>query len=134
MYGRYQKALVRVESDARLRPESQNFDGEVYHQGDMVDSPDSHVAMGDDRVGHPPHNHHCPLWVGNLVAVAGEKVHSFERPKTLSGGVESKERADVMVDVIAKGCGPLHLPVHQFRILLRNFHRDLACHRSAAAN
>ena len=29
---------------------------------------------------------------------------------------------------------PLHLPSHQFRILLQNFHRGLARYRSAAAD
>ena len=149
MYRRGQKVLVGVERDARHGPESRNFD-EVHRQGYMADC---HAASGGTCECHPRH-HHCPPQVGSSAAVADEKAHFFEEQATLSGGVESWGCLDAMEDVIAGGCDrllpllppphlrfplirqnhPLRLPVHQFHILLRNFHRGLARYRFAAAD
>jgi hypothetical protein len=89
MYGRDQKVLVRVERDARQRPESRNFDDEVHRQGNMADCLDSHAATGDACEGHPRHRHQCPPQVGRSVAVADEEAHLFEKQETLSEGFES---------------------------------------------
>jgi hypothetical protein len=80
---------VRVERDARQRPESRNFDDEVRRQGNKADRPESHAATGDACEGHPRHRHRCSPRVGSLAAVADEKAHFFEKPETLSEGVES---------------------------------------------
>jgi hypothetical protein len=147
MYGRYQKVLVRVERGARVSPESQNFDGEVFRRRNMADF---RAAMGG-ACAHPRHRHHCPPQVGDSVADAGVKGHFFEIQETLSEGAESKEHSGVMADVIAgdwrhlrhrrlppphlhfhsiRQFHPLHPLAHHFRIHLRNFHRDLARYRS----
>jgi hypothetical protein len=89
MYERGRKVLVRVERDARERPESRNFDDEVHRQGNMADCPDSRAATGVACERHPRHRRHCPPQVASSVPVADEKARFFEKQETLSEGVES---------------------------------------------
>jgi hypothetical protein len=103
MYEKGRKVLVRVERDARQRPESRNFDDEVDRQGNMADCPDSRAATGDACECHPCHRHHFPPQVGRSAVVADEKERFFGKQETLSEGVGSWGRSDVMEDVIAGG-------------------------------
>ena len=72
---------------------------------------DCHATSGGACERHPRH-HYCPPQVGSSTAVADEKAHFFEKQATLSEGVESWGRSDVMEDVIGGGYDLLlpHLP------------------------